>query len=363
MRTARIVGVGSFVPERVIPNARIARAIPGWSAEKIEEKTGIRERRFLWDFDERSGRALVPPDDSSLYPKGNADMCQVALERALAMAGVKASALDALYVVTCSPDELNFSHDAMVIHQRLGMRSDAYAMVIDSGCGGTLYAVDMARRMLAGGTFQNIAVVGSNFTSAYVDREVFTSALTGDNESSINAYLSMYVFGDGAGAVVLRSDDDRERGVLASMAGTAYSDLVYRRGGGALKPPHPGRSVPADHAYVIDGKLVARSFIVFMNRALEEVLAQRPELAREVRRYYLHQPNRRLLDLFVAKSGLPPEKVANHVETHGNTSAAGMLILLADDLQAGRVRLGGDDLVVLAAVGAGVHYGAQLIRL
>lgn len=363
MRTARIIGVGSFVPDRVISNARIAAAIPGWSAEKIEEKTGIRERRFLWDFDERTGRALVPPPDSRLYPHGNADMCQVALQRALEMAGARPQELDALFVVTCSPDEINFSHDAMVIHERLGLRSDAYAMVIDSGCGGTLYAVDMARRMIAGGTFRSIAVVGSNFTSAYVDREVFTSALTGHDEGQISGFLSMYVFGDGAGAVIVRGDESDERGVLASMAGTAYSDLVFRRGGGALRPPHPGRAVAGDHAYVIDGKLVARSFMAYMRRALEEVLAQRPELADQISRYYLHQPNRRLLDLFVSTSELSPEKVACHVETHGNTSAAGMLILLADDLAQGRVKLGGEDVVVMAAVGAGVHYGAQVVRL
>jgi 3-oxoacyl-[acyl-carrier-protein] synthase III len=355
--------VGAYVPERRISNARIAAAIPGWSAERIEEKTGIRERRFLWDFDEATGRALVPPDDATLYPRNNTEMCQSALLGALAMADMDASELDALLLITCSPDQLNFSHDAMQLHHRLGMRTDAYAMVIDSGCGGTLYAMDMARKMLAGGTFRNIAVVGSNFTSAYVDREVFTRALEGEHEKEINAFLSMYVFGDGAGAVVLHGDERPEVGILASMAGSACSDLVVRRGGGALHPPHAGRARPSDHAYIIDGRLVARSFLEFMSEAMDAVLAQRPDLAEVVSRYYLHQPNLRLLERFIDARGLPRDQVASHVETHGNTSAAGMLILLAEDVAARRVMLDSGDIVLISAVGAGVHFGAQLIRL
>ena len=96
---------------------------------------------------------------------------------------------------------------------------------------------------------------------------------------------------------------------------------------------------------------------------MDEVLTQAPGLAPEVKRFYLHQPNKRLLDKFVAESGLPPEKVPQHVERCGNTSAAGMLMLLAEDIEKQAVAMGSGDLVLLAAVGAGVHYGAQLVRL
>jgi 3-oxoacyl-[acyl-carrier-protein] synthase-3 len=83
----------------------------------------------------------------------------------------------------------------------------------------------------------------------------------------------------------------------------------------------------------------------------------------EVKRYYFHQPNKRLLEHFIQVSGLPAERVAINVDRYGNTSAAGMLILLSEDLEQGWVRLGGGDLVLIAAVGANVHYGAQLVRL
>jgi 3-oxoacyl-[acyl-carrier-protein] synthase III len=100
-----------------------------------------------------------------------------------------------------------------------------------------------------------------------------------------------------------------------------------------------------------------------MNRCLDALFAEHPELSDEVRRYYFHQPNKRLMDSFVDRAGLARERVPYNVDRYGNTSAAGMLVLLAEDLEQGVVRLGSGDLVVIAAVGANVHYGGQLLRL
>ena len=367
MKTVRFLGLGSFVPARKISNERIARAIPGWSAERIEEKTGIRERRFLWDFDEKTGRAVPPPtDDGPIGPVNNTDMAELALRRALDMAELDPKELDAIFLVTCSPDELNFSHDAVELHRRVSCREDCYAMVFDSGCGGTLYTIDMARRMIQGGTFGTIAVVGSNFTSAHLNREVYTAEQTLDSGKTVNGFLSMYVFGDGAGAVILRGEETREEegpGILRSFAGTAYAELVLRKGGGNLKLGFQDRARPADHAFIVDGHQVARTYPVYMKKCIDGVLGEDRELAAEVKRYYFHQPNRRLVDHFVAREGLPADRVACHVERHGNTSAAGMLILLDEDLRSGKVTMDSGDLVLLAAIGAGVNYASQLVRL
>ncbi|HEX7238864.1 MAG TPA: 3-oxoacyl-[acyl-carrier-protein] synthase III C-terminal domain-containing protein [Longimicrobiaceae bacterium] len=368
VRRARIVGAGAYVPERAVCNTRIAEAIPGWTPERIEEKIGIRERRFLWDFDAATGRAIAPEAAATATateaPTCNSDMCEVALRRALEMGGVDARELDAVFLVTCTPDELNFNHDAMELHRRLGCRTDCFALVIDDGCGGTPYMMDMACRMIRGGTFRTIAVVGSAFSSPLMHREVCTDSVEpSPGRKALNAYLSMYVFGDGAGAVVLRGDTSARSGVLASMSGNDHADLVLRRGGGMVNLPYQERIRPADMAFVIDGYQVARSYPVHMALCIESVLADHPELADEVRRYYLHQPNKRLMDRFVADSGLPADRIATNVARYGNTSAAGMLILLAEDLEAGTVALDSGDLVVVAAVGANVHYGAQLVRL
>lgn len=370
MRRIRFIGVGSFVPRRRVSNERIVQAIPGWAPERIEEKIGLRERRFLWDFDPVTGRAVPPPEDSEFYPANNVEMCEVALRGALEMGGVDPLELDALFVVTCTPDELNFNHDAMVLHQKFGCRPDTFALVIDDGCGGTPYVIDMARKMIEGGNFRTVAVVASAFTSALVNREEYTAAVkAADSEKALYAYLSMYVFGDGASAVILRAGEEVAEGdasapgILRSMSGNAHAELVLRRGGGVLRLGYQGRAQPGDHAFVIDGIKVARSYPVYMRECIGAVTGNDPGLLRQVKRFYFHQPNKRVMDRFVASVGVPPEKVACHVDTHGNTSAAGMLTLLDEDLRAGRVSLGSGDLVVIAAVGANVHYGAQLVRL
>lgn len=364
MTTIRFAGAGSFVPSRAISNERIARAFPGWSAERIEEKTGIRERRYLWDIDEK-GTAIPPPlDDKPVYPASNTDMCEVALRRALAQSDVEARELDALFLVTCTPDELNFNHDAMALHERLGLRTDAFALVVDDGCGGTPYVLDLVRKMMEGGRFKTVAVVASTLSSPQLHRDVYTDEVVpSPGRKPLNAYLSAYVFGDGAGAVVLRADGREGQGILASMSGNAHGELVRRRGGGVMGLHYQGRSRPADLAFVVDGPRVFESYPVYMRQCIDTVLADHPSLRSEVKRHYFHQPNKRLMEHFIQVAGLPPESVPINVDRYGNTSAAGMLILLAEDLETGRVRLGSGDLVLVAAVGANIHYGAQLVRL
>ena len=369
MRRVRFMGVGSFVPRRVISNERIAAAIPGWSPERIEEKLGLRERRFLWDFDVAKGKAIPPPTDGGFYPSNNVEMCEVALRGALKMAGLPGEALDALFVVTCTPDRLNFSHDAMALHEKLGMRPDAFGLVVDDGCGGTPYVIDLARKMLEGGAFRTIAVVASAFTSPLVNREVYTDELVpAEGRKPLSAYLTMYVFGDGASAVVLRAEDvERDAaagpGIVRSISGSGYEELVLRRAGGLSNLAYQGQARPAEHGFVVDGLQVARSYPRYMMRCLEEVTGGELELLAQVKRFYFHQPNKRVLDRFADDVGLPRDRVACNVERYGNTSAAGMLTLLAEDLESGEVRLGSGDLVLIAAVGANVHYGAQLVCL
>ena len=362
MANARVIGVGHFVPQRVVSNERIARAIPGWSAEKILEKTGIRERRFLWDFDTEKGVAIPPPEDEGLYPICNADMCEVAARQALVMADVSASNVDALIMVTCTPDELNFSHDAMELHARLGLRRDAYAFVVDDGCGGTLYMIDLAKKMLESGALKTVLVVASAFTSPLVNRRTYTAELAPvAGEKGFSGFLSMYVFGDAAGAMVLRGDGESAGRIISSMSMNSHEELVFRRGGGALKHMHQGRASDAELAVVVNGPLVARDYGRVMAECVGEVLSATPFTSSDVQRFYFHQPNRRVLDLFVRQAELPADRVAINVDRYGNTSAAGMLVLFSEDLQAGTVRLGGEQLVLLAAVGANVHAGAQLL--
>jgi len=358
MRSVRYVGAGAYVPPRIVKNDRITRAIPGWSPERIEQRTGIRERRFLWDFDEEAGKALPPPPDAD-GPRSNTDMAEVAVRRALDTAGLRPADLDGLYLVTTTPDQLNFCHDAVELHRRLGFRSDATAVVIDSGCGGAVYVADFVRKLILSGQARTIAVVASTFASAYLDREVFTSQMPGNRR--ISAFLSMYMFGDGAGAIVLRGGEGSRLGVVASNAGTDHPQLVIHTGGGAQL--QRSRATVADHAFFVDGPTVARAYPEYMGRAVAGLRAAAPELVPEIGRYYLHQANRLILEGFAERASIPADRVAMNVDRYGNTSAASTLLLFAEDVASGRIHLGSGEPVLFAAVGAGVHFGGQVVRV
>ncbi len=143
----RIVGAGGYVPPHAITASDMARAIPGWTAEQIVAKTGIVERRFLWQLDVERGCSVPKSQFERQEPASGADMGEAALASALKMSGLSAADLDMLVVVTCTPDQPRFSHDAMLMQRRLGIRKSAPCFVVDSGCGGALYLLDMVARM------------------------------------------------------------------------------------------------------------------------------------------------------------------------------------------------------------------------
>jgi 3-oxoacyl-[acyl-carrier-protein] synthase-3 len=342
----------------------MARMIPGWTAEQIIDKTGIVERRFLWRLDVERGCAVPRSRGTVQEPATGVDMGEAALAGALKMSGVPATDLDLLVVVTCTPDQPRFSHDAMEIQRRLGIRKDAQCFVVDSGCGGALYLLDLVARMLETGATRTAAVVGTHFTSAMIDRTVYNQdGQRGQDGKTISPYFSTYVFGDGAGAVVLRADRGSSLGIRTSIAGNDWRDLVRAPGGGTTSPPYGSRYKGVDHAFIINGRLVAHSYLETMASCMEAVTEHAGCVFGDVERFYLHQPNARVLGALTKRLRLRDDQVASNVSWAGNTSSAGMFILLVDDLTCGRVALGSGSSVVLAAIGAGVHYGAQLVRL
>ncbi|MBK7861766.1 MAG: 3-ketoacyl-ACP synthase [Archangiaceae bacterium] len=355
-QSVSVVGVGDFTPDQIVTNQTMARAIPGWNPELIRERTGIIERRFLCGIDEETGLAITPV----VGLRSNTDMAELALWDALKAAGLSPQELDAVFVVTCTPDRPDFNYDAMELHRRFELRPDTTALVVNDGCGGTPYVIDLAQKLIGSGAMNTVAVVASNFASAFVDRKVYCDTLELTPGKPLSGYLSMYVFGDGAGAVVLRGTAPGEHGVLRSTSGNGHESLVLRRGGGAELPFLGAAARPVDFAFVVNGHEVAQSYPKLMRQCLSSVGAEQNS---EVKRYYLHQPNKRVLDRFSAQAGLSADTVASTVEFLGNTSAAGTLVALSMDLKQGRVSLGSGDLVCLAAAGANVHWGAQLIRL
>ena len=360
----RIVGAGAYVAPHVVSNDQISRAIPGWSADKIAEKTGMFERRYLWPLDVERGCARAATARNASDATTATDMAEKALKDALEMAGMKAADLDMLVVVTCTPDQPRFSHDAMALHGRLGGRRDTYCLVVDSGCGGSLYVLDMVARMMAAGGLGSAAVVGTNLSSPLVDRDVYTQGgMIGADGEEVRPYLSTYVFGDGAGAVVLRRESGTSSGLRASLAGNDHCELVRSPGGGTESPSYGARHNPADHAFIVNGRLVAQTYMKTMRDCISTVARAADCALATVDRFYLHQPNVRLLRCLTDALELRADQVATNVGRIGNTSSAGMFILLAEDLKCGRVALGSGSTVLFAAIGAAVHYGAQVAQL
>jgi len=356
-----IAGAGGYVPPRVVDNERLVRAIPGWSAERIAEKTGICERRYLWDFDEATGRTIPPEVIED--PGPTVQVSEPALRAALKMAGLEPRELDGLILTTCTPDQTNFSHDALVLHRRLGMRHEAFALVHDDGCGGAMFHLAMAREWILGGQRRTIAIVGVNVISPLLDRDTYTRTLT-HNGSQLGAFLTFYLFGDGAGAVILRGEPEGgPSGILGSFAANEQVDLVVRRGGGNMWPAHPGRREYSDPAFYVDGKLVAACFEPYLRRAIDGALERSGLGLADIKRFYLHQANKRVLEAFIARAGIPRERVAMHMERYGNITSGGTLMLLAEDLAAGEVTLGSGEPILMAAIGAGAQCAAHVIRL
>lgn len=356
-----IAGVGSYVPPLVVDNERLVKAIPGWTPERIAEKTGILERRFVWDFDEASGRAVPPGVIED--PGPSAQMAEAAVRDALAVAGLAPAELDGLVVTTCTPDQTNFSHEAMVLHKRLGLRPEAFALLHDDGCGGALFHLAMARELIRGGQRRTIAVIGVNSFSPHLDREVYSGKLR-HNGKELGSFLSFYLFGDGAGAVILRGEPDAGRsGIVSSYAANEHVDLVIRRGGGGMWPAQAGRSTPADFGFFVDGQLVAACFATYLKKAIDGALTRAELGLGDIQRFYLHQANKRVLEAFIADNGIPLERVAMHMHRYGNMVTAGTLVLLAEDLREGKVKLGSGELVLMAAIGAGAQCAAHVIRL
>ena len=336
-----IAGSGSALPDTIIPNTVIAdlieRHAPGKGSQWAEEKLGIRERRFLTALHRSTGHPVERVDEL--------DLAERAARRALADAGLEAQDIGGLWYVSCTQprSRQHFSVSVHELHRRLGLLPTAIALEMDAGCGGALQALSHARHLLCGGAAETFLVVASNAPSQfYGNWEAYMPS---------GAWLSMYVFGDGAGAVLLRRTTGREAGILASYTAVDPS-----------RPLMEMRAVAdAEPVYYIDGRGVAATFGIYARRALEELQARHPFSLEEVSRFYFHQVNGKVLSRFVEDMGISESKVATHIERYGNIAAAATLVLLDEDRRAGLVSA--DDLCVFCTVGAGAQYGAMLFRL
>ncbi len=322
MQRSRVIGTGGYLPARVLTNHDLAQRLDT-SDEWIVERTGIRERRIAAEGETTS------------------DLAVAAALPALAAAGLAPQDIDLIVLATATPDQ-TFPATATAVQAKLGMTS---GMAFDVGavCSGFLYALSVADSMLRTGPAKTALVIGAEAFSRILDWN--------DRGTAV-------LFGDGAGAVVLRAHTcegtPADPGILATRLHSdgRHSALLYVDGG-----PSTTGTVGKLR---MRGREVFRHAVVNLAEVMGEVLADAGLTAADVTWLVPHQANLRILEATARKLALPIERVIVTVDSHANTSAASVPLALDVAVRDGRVQPG--DLLLLEAMGGGFTWGAAAIR-
>ncbi|MCX6879542.1 MAG: ketoacyl-ACP synthase III [Verrucomicrobia bacterium] len=321
-----IAGTGSYVPERILTNAELAKMVDT-SEEWILTRTGIRERR------------IATADETT------SQMATHAARRALEHAALAAADLELIIVATITPDTPTPA-TACYIQQNLGA-SRAVAFDISAACSGFLYAMKIAKRLISSGAFKNAIIIGAEKLSSVTNWE--------DRSTCV-------LFGDGAGAAVLRIAEPGEGAILATEMGTDGS-LIH-----LLKIPGGGTACPItasnvnDHLFTLNmlGREVFKHAVNRMKEAAEKVIARAGLCAEDIACIIPHQANRRIIDAIADRLAVPNERVFINLHKYGNTSAAAIAIALDEANRSGAFKRG--EHIVLVVFGAGLTWAAAAIR-
>ncbi|CAG9204040.1 MULTISPECIES: beta-ketoacyl-ACP synthase III [Burkholderia] len=320
-RMSRVVGCGSALPERRMTNHDIARMVDT-TDEWITQRTGIVERRIAADGEHTSDLAIG------------------AARAALGHAGIGGADVDLIVLATCTPDR-TMPATAVRVQEAIGMRGGA-AFDVQAVCSGFVFALSVADNMIRLGQARTAIVIGAETMSRIVDWQ--------DRNTCV-------LFGDGAGAVVLRgdrSDGDTPRGVLTTHLHSdgRYHDKIHTDGGVSST-----RDAGKMH---LEGRDVFLHAVVNLAEASQEALASQGLKQDDVDWIVPHQANQRIVQTLGVKLNLPMEKVVVTVDRHGNTSAASIPLALAEAVADGRIKE--NDLVLTPAMGSGFTWGSALIR-
>jgi 3-oxoacyl-[acyl-carrier-protein] synthase-3 len=317
-----ILGCGGYLPERVITNDELAKSIDT-SDEWIVKRTGIHERHVA-----------APGEKTS-------DLALHAAREALAAAKVAPEEIDLIVLATSTPDN-TFPATAARVQAALGIKQGA-AFDVQAVCTGFVFALATADNFLRTGQAKTALVIGAETFSRILDWK--------DRGTCV-------LFGDGAGAVVLRgmpsNGSPSERGILSTHLhsdGSGY-DLLYVDG---------GVSTTGTSGHLrMEGKEVFKYAVLRLAEVVDEALAANGLQASDVDWLVPHQANRRIIDAMGKKLGLSSDKVVVTIDRHANTSAASVPLALAEAAKAGQIRPG--QLVLLEAMGGGLTWGASLVR-
>jgi len=326
-----ILGTGRAVPARVVRNDDLAERMET-SDEWIRSRTGIEERHW------------IEPGERGL------ELGRRAALEALDRAGLAPAELDAIVYATSTPDHF-LPGNGVYLQRELGIDATIPAIDLRMQCAGFIYALSVADAYLRTGGFRRILVVGQEIQSTRMD------------VSTAGRYTAV-IFADGAGAVVLGSSDDPERGILAfDLHGDGrHAEKLWVEGPGSLVRPEQWPAQAAEGRYWLrmDGREVFRHAVVRMPESVRAALARAGLTTDAIKLLIPHQANLRISEAVQKELGLRDEQTYNNIQRYGNTTAATIPIALDECARAGRLAPG--DLVALTAFGSGFVWGSCVLR-
>ena len=325
-KSAIILGTGSYAPEKVVTNDDLAQIVDT-SDEWIRTRSGIRQRHF------------AAPDEAT------SDMACVAAERAIQAAGIERSEIDLIIVATMTPD-MPFPSTACLVQSKLQL-PNVTTFDMQAACSGFVYALSVANSMLQSGNFNTALVIGAEKMSGILDFEDRTTCV---------------LFGDGAGAAIVRADSSSKVGILGAIGGADGSSptLLQQPGGGSAMPASEASIAARQHFLKMNGKEIFKSAVRVMGQASCDIIEQLGYTAEDLDLVIPHQANLRIIESLAKRLNIPLEKFHNNLDRFGNTSAASVPIALDEARRAGRIQSG--DLILLVAFGAGLTWASTLIK-
>jgi 3-oxoacyl-[acyl-carrier-protein] synthase III len=326
LREVHIVGTGSYAPERVVTNKDLEKIVDT-TDEWIVTRTGMRERRH------------AGPEQAT------SDLAAEAARRALDCAGVDVSAVDLIIVATITPD-LPFPNTACLVQAKIGAKK-AICFSLEAACSGFLFAMETARTFIATGAVETALVIGAEKMSSILDWKDRTTCV---------------LFGDGAGAVVLRPCAPGQRGLLATTLGSngALSELLMVPAGGSRLPASAETVAARQHYLKMCGREVFKHAVTNMTRAAERALAQAGIRSDRIAWVIPHQANMRIIQAISERVKVPTDRFIVNLERYGNTSAASVGIALDEAVRDRRIHKG--DLLLFLVFGGGFTWGATVVE-
>ena len=321
-----IKGTGSYAPRKVLTNDDLSHIVDT-SDEWIYPRTGIKERHIAADDEQTS------------------DLAAKAAERAIADAGLAPADIDVIIVGTMTPD-MPFPSTACLVQSKLGIHN-AMCMDIQAACSGFVYIMEVAAGLLSTRRYRNALVIGSEKLSSILDWEDRTTCV---------------LFGDGAGAAVLSLGTDDSCGILDFQLGADgnKSQMLFMPGGGSAQPATPQSIEARQHFLKMSGREVFKQAVRVMGQSARDILEKNQISPDQVACVIPHQANMRIIEALASRLELPIERFFLNLDKYGNTSAASIPIALDEAARTGRIKK--NDIVLLVAFGAGLTWGACLLK-